>query len=128
MNVDNFIQKVKDTNKAKLTQDEIFALVLQCQQKPNKLIQCGDITMDEKTYEVKVGNNETKRLEYLTFNLLKYLIERKNECVGRTTLIKDVWGDVVVTQRSVDVAVWKVRKVVGEKIQTLVKVGYMFVD
>jgi DNA-binding response OmpR family regulator len=130
MNVDNFIEKVKSTNKANLTQAEIFALVLQCQQETNKLIQCGNITMNKKTYEVKVGENKPIRLEFLTYNLLVYLIGYKNECVDRNTLLKNVWGaNVFVTSRSVDVAIWKVRQIIGnEKVITIKKVGYMFVD
>ena len=130
MNADNFIEKVKSTNKAKLTQAEIFALVLDCQNETNKLIQCGDITMNKKKYEVTIGTDKPIRLEFLVFRLMAYLIEHKNECVDRDSLLRDIWGaNVFVTKRSVDVAIWKVRKIVGDdKVVTLKKVGYMFVD
>lgn len=130
MNADNFIEKVKSTNKAKLTQAEIFALVLDCQNETNKLIQCGDITLDKRTYQVKVGDDKPIRVEFLIFKLIAYLIERKNECVNRDILLKDIWGtNVFVTDRSVNVAICKVRQAIGEeKILTIRKVGYMFVD
>lgn len=130
MNADNFIEKVKSTNKAKLTQAEIFALVLDCQNETNKLIQCGNITMNKKKYEVTIGMDKPIRVEFLVFRLMAYLIEHKNECVDRDSLLSDIWGaNVFVTKRSVDVAIWKVRKIVGDdKVVTLKKVGYMFVD
>jgi DNA-binding response OmpR family regulator len=44
--------------------------------------------------------------------------------------MRDVWGDdVCVTTRTIDVCICKLRNIIGkEKIQTIKKVGYSFVD
>jgi DNA-binding response OmpR family regulator len=44
--------------------------------------------------------------------------------------MRDVWGnDVCVTTRTIDVCICKIRNIIGkEKIQTIKKVGYSFVN
>ena len=125
--IETFINEVKNTNKKKLTQEEIFQLVWDCQ-KENNIVSSGDIVLDKNTYCVKIGDAEPKRLERLLFNLLCFLISREDKIVVRDVLLKEVWGDnVYVCSRSVDVAICKVRNAIGvNKIETIKGVGYMF--
>jgi two-component system alkaline phosphatase synthesis response regulator PhoP len=125
--IETFMNEVKNTNKKKLTQEEIFELVWNCQ-KENNIVSSGDIVLDKNTYCFTQNGSEPKRLEKLLFNLLSYLINREGKVVDRDTLLKEVWGDdVIVCNRSIDVAICKIRNAVGvDKINTIKGVGYMF--
>jgi DNA-binding response OmpR family regulator len=126
----NIINAIKRTNKETLTQDEIFKLVLETTKELEvKFIKCGDIRLDRTDMTISVNDKKT-RVERLSFNLLVFLIENKNETVSRDILMRDVWGDdVCVTTRTIDVCICKLRNIIGkEKIQTIKKVGYSFVD
>ena len=125
----NIINAIKRTNKETFTQDEIFKLVLETTKDNEiKFIECGDIKLDRKQMTIS-SNGKTTRVEKLSFNLLVYLIENKNEIVKRDILMRDVWGeDVCVTTRTIDVCICKLRNIIGkEKIQTINKIGYKFV-
>lgn len=125
--IDTFMNEVKNTNKKTLTQAEIFQLLWNCQKEDN-IVSSGNIVLDKNTYTVKIGDAEPKRLERLLFKLLCFLINREDKVVVREVLLKEVWGDnVVVCNRSVDVAICKVRNAIGvNKIETIKGVGYMF--
>ncbi len=75
-------------------------------------------------------NGVESRLENLSFNLLVYLMQHEGETIAREILMRDVWGnDVCVTTRTIDVCICKIRNIIGkEKIQTIKKVGYSFVN
>jgi two-component system alkaline phosphatase synthesis response regulator PhoP len=127
---DNIINAVKRTEKESLTQDEIFNLVMEvARDNKVKFIESGDVKLDRTDMTVSVKGKK-KRVEKLTFNLLVYLIENKGVTVSRSILMRDVWGDdVCVTTRTIDVCVCKLRNIIGkDKIQTIKKVGYSFVD
>ena len=125
--IDTFMNEVKNTNKKSLTQAEIFQLVWNCQ-KENNIISSGNVTLDKNKYTVKVGNAEPQKLEKLLFNMLEYMINREGKVVTREMFFRDIWGsDVIVCTRSVNVAMCKIRKVVGENnVHTIKRVGYMF--
>ena len=124
--LDTFLKEVKNSNKNSLTQAEIFEMVARCQD--NKIIIIDNMILDRDNYTIKVGLNKTIRLEKLTFELLVYMINREGRTINRQQILSDVWGaDVVVTTRSIDVAIWKLRKAIGEdRIQTIKKIGYKF--
>jgi DNA-binding response OmpR family regulator len=72
------------------------------------------------------------RLTRREFELLRYLVQNKNRVVSRDRLLERVWGyDRVVETRSVDVHVGRLRAkllVAGRQIETVVGLGYRFVD
>jgi DNA-binding response OmpR family regulator len=72
------------------------------------------------------------RLQRLEFYLLRYLVQRKNQLVTREALLRDVWcGRSTLAGRTVDAHVCRLRRklgVAGQQIQTLVSLGYRFVD
>jgi DNA-binding response OmpR family regulator len=66
------------------------------------------------------------------FELLRYLVNNRNRVVSRDRLLERVWGyDRLVETRSVDVHVGRLRGklgVAGSQIETVVGLGYRFVD
>ena len=72
------------------------------------------------------------RLTRREFELLKYLVENRNRVLSRDRLLERVWGyDRVIETRSVDVHVGRLRTKLGpagQQIETVVGLGYRFVD
>jgi two-component system, OmpR family, phosphate regulon response regulator PhoB len=72
------------------------------------------------------------RLTRREFELLRYLVQNKNRVVSRDKLLERVWGyDRLVETRSVDVHVGRLRSklgVAGPQIETVVGLGYRFID
>jgi hypothetical protein len=60
--------------------------------------------------------------------VLKKFFERPGACIGRETLLKDVWDGVRVTDRSIDAQICRLRKIVGDFGLTITSVygqGYI---
>jgi DNA-binding response OmpR family regulator len=74
----------------------------------------------------------TIRLTRREFELLHYLVQNKNRVISRDRLLERVWGyDRLIETRSVDVHVGRLRsklRVAGRQIETVVGLGYRFVD
>ena len=72
------------------------------------------------------------RLTRREFELLRYLVQNKNRVVSRDRLLERVWGyERMVETRSVDVHVGRLRGklgVAGQQIETVVGLGYRFVE
>jgi DNA-binding response OmpR family regulator len=66
------------------------------------------------------------------FELLKYLVENRNRVLSRDRLLERVWGyERIIETRSVDVHVGRLRQklgAAGHQIETIVGLGYRFVD
>ncbi len=77
-------------------------------------------------------DGESVRLTRREFELLKCLVENRNRVLSRDRLLERVWGyDHYVETRSVDVHVGRLRSklgVVGPQIETVVGLGYRFVE
>jgi DNA-binding response OmpR family regulator len=72
------------------------------------------------------------RLTKREFELLRYLVQNKNRVVSRDRLLERVWGyERLVETRSVDVHVGRLRgklRAAGRQIETVIGLGYRFVD
>jgi DNA-binding response OmpR family regulator len=72
------------------------------------------------------------RLTRREFELLRDLVENRNRVVSRDRLLERVWGyERVIETRSVDVHVGRLRAklgVAGPQIETVVGLGYRFID
>jgi DNA-binding response OmpR family regulator len=72
------------------------------------------------------------RLTRREFELLRYLVQNKNRVVSRDRLLERVWGyERFIETRSVDVHVGRLRsklRTAGRQIETVVGLGYRFVD
>jgi DNA-binding response OmpR family regulator len=77
-------------------------------------------------------DEEPVRLTRREFELLRYLVQNRNRVVSRERLLERVWGyDRIVETRSVDVHVGRLRgklRAAGSQIETVVGLGYRFVD
>ena len=89
------------------------------------------LVADFEAVSVEV-DRETIRLTRREFELLRYLVQNKNRVVSRDRLLERVWGyDRSVETRSVDVHVGRLRsklRAAGQQIETVVGLGYRFVD
>ena len=72
------------------------------------------------------------RLTRREFELLRFLIENRNRVLSRDRLLERVWGyERFVETRSVDVHIGRLRAklgAAGQQIETVVGLGYRFVD
>jgi DNA-binding response OmpR family regulator len=87
--------------------------------------------VDFDAVSVTVGGRRL-RLTRREFELLRYLIQNRNRLLSRDQLLERVWGyDRVIETRSVDVHIGRLRKKLGDagdQIETVVGLGYRFVD
>src|ERR1051325_10955716 len=78
------------------------------------------------------ADGEPVRLPRREFELLRYLVANKNRVLSRDRLLERVWGyDQVIETRSVDVHVGRLRgklRIAGRQIETVVGLGYRFVE
>jgi DNA-binding response OmpR family regulator len=72
------------------------------------------------------------RLTRREFELLRFLVENRNRVLSRDRLLERVWGyDRFIETRSVDVHIGRLRAklgVAGQQIETVVGLGYRFVE
>jgi DNA-binding response OmpR family regulator len=91
----------------------------------------GRLTADFDAVAVSV-DGAAIRLTRREFELLRFFVENKNRVVSRDRLLERVWGyDRFIETRSVDVHVGRLRAKlgpVGSQIETVVGLGYRFVD
>ena len=88
------------------------------------------IEVDKKKYTVKIDGSEIRFLRK-EFDLLFFLMSRKNIVHTRDELLNQVWGeDAFFVDRTVDVHITKIRKKIKPytNIKTVSGVGYKFVQ
>jgi DNA-binding response OmpR family regulator len=89
------------------------------------------IVADFEAVNVSV-DGEPVRLTRREFELLRYLVANKNRVLSRDRLLERVWGyDQAIETRSVDVHVGRLRgklRIAGQQIETVVGLGYRFVE
>jgi len=96
----------------------------------NKLI-LGDLELDRMTKRVRRGTREL-HLGPTEFRLLEFLMKSPGRVFPRESLLDQVWGqDVYVDERTVDVHVGRLRKVLNlpdemDPIRTVRGAGYSF--
>lgn len=90
----------------------------------------GALVVDELGHRVWINEVESV-LTALEFRLLTTLLKRRGRVQTRDTLLDDVWGiDAVVTTRTVDTHVKRLREKLGEAgsyVETIRGVGYRFI-
>jgi DNA-binding response OmpR family regulator len=124
--IENFLAELDKNPQKYYTKAEIHELVL-ISQRIERYVKSKGILLDRSRNTIQFEGAEPKQVQNIMFKLLAYLIENENEAVNKDTLLNDVWGDdVVVTPRTIDVAICKLRQIVGNRIHTIKKVGYMF--
>jgi DNA-binding winged helix-turn-helix (wHTH) protein/TolB-like protein len=95
------------------------------QSRRQSVLQFGDCEFDELAYQLKV-RGQVVEMERKPLELLRYLLSKPGEVVGKEELLEAVWPGVLVVDASLATAVSKLRKVLGEQeiIQTVPRVGY----
>jgi two-component system alkaline phosphatase synthesis response regulator PhoP len=92
----------------------------------NKL-EIGDLVIDREAYLVFQGGQKVV-LAKKEFELLYLLASKPGKVYTREVILKNIWEDsVVVTNRTIDVHIRKIREKLGENYVSTVKgVGYKF--
>jgi two-component system alkaline phosphatase synthesis response regulator PhoP len=85
-----------------------------------------DIRIDKIRFSVIHGQDELI-IPKKEFELLSLLLSSPERVFRRDEILRDVWGDAVIGDRTIDVHVRKLRERFGDKvIQTIKGVGYKF--
>ena len=92
----------------------------------NKL-EIGDLVIDREAFLVFQGGNKVV-LAKKEFELLHLLASKPGKVYTRESILKNIWEDsVIVTNRTIDVHIRKIREKLGETYVSTVKgVGYKF--
>lgn len=93
------------------------------------LIQLGDLEIHRKSKSVKVMGEEIT-LTHTEYRLLETLTLARGEVFSRKDLLKKVWGEEAVTERTVDVHIKHLREKLGpagQRIKTLRGWGYKLI-
>lgn len=90
----------------------------------------GKMTIDSKSYEVKVDDH-TVPLTYREYELLRFLASQRGRVFTRKVLVENIWQyDYLSGTRTVDVHVRRLRSKLGPQygalIETVRNVGYRF--
>lgn len=90
-------------------------------------VEIADLVIDRETFLV-YKNNEKIVLAKKEFELLYLLASKPGKVYTRETILKSIWEDsVVVTNRTIDVHIRKLREKIGDNYVSTVKgVGYKF--
>jgi DNA-binding response OmpR family regulator len=88
-------------------------------------VKLGDIEIDT-TRKRLIINDEKVELTKKEYEILKLLIENQNKVFSREDILMRVWGgDVIVTDRTVDVNITRLRTKLGKYGQSIKnKTGY----
>lgn len=78
-------------------------------QKPVSSIRCADLEMDLDRFECRI-KEELIVLSVLEFNLLRFFVENFNRVLSREKILRAVWREAVVTDRTVDTHMTSLRK------------------
>lgn len=91
-------------------------------------VSVGPISLDSTTFSVSVDGARID-IGHAEFKLLKFFLSHPERVFSRSQLLDKVWGDhVAIEERTVDVHVLRLRKVLGEAgdlIKTVRSIGYM---
>ncbi|WP_142602182.1 response regulator transcription factor [Solitalea koreensis] len=90
-------------------------------------VEIGDLVIDREAFVVYQGGTKIV-LAKKEFELLYLLASKPGKVYTRETILKNIWEDsVVVTNRTIDVHIRKLREKLGDSYVTTVKgVGYKF--
>lgn len=97
----------------------------------SNVLSCGDITLNPTTCLVKV-KEEIISLPPKEYEILKYLMERKEQVAKRDVLLCHIWGyDYEGSDRVVDNHIKKLRQALGSSgkhLKTVVAKGYIITE
>jgi two-component system alkaline phosphatase synthesis response regulator PhoP len=99
-------------------------------QESERVLRCGDLTIDMGNYMVFVAERQVN-LTYKEYELLRFLATNADTVFTRETLLNKVWGyDFYGGARTVDVHVRRLRSKIEDRhhsfVETVRNVGYRF--
>jgi two-component system, OmpR family, alkaline phosphatase synthesis response regulator PhoP len=129
LGADDYIRKPISPRKLVARVRALFRRAEAGGEQPEPIIEVGRLKINRANYTVRLGGTEMffPRKE---FEVLAFLAAHRGKVFSREMLLNQVWGtDVVVTDRTVDVHIRKIREKLGEDallIETIKGVGYRF--
>lgn len=92
-------------------------------------IKTGNIEINQERREILLNGREVKMPRKI-FSLLVFLASNPGRVFSREDILKNVWGnDIVVLDRTVDVHIWNLRKIIGmDSIESIKGAGYRFIQ
>lgn len=126
----NLINELLEIDQELFTKDDIIKFIKEnTQDKTLPTIESNGVILNPERYHVTAEgvNHVIPRRE---FQLLYYLMENKNKNVTRYAILRDVWGsDVIVSDRTIDVHIRKIRNVLPvNHIRTNKGMGYIWLE
>jgi two-component system phosphate regulon response regulator PhoB len=106
-------------------------LRLRAQEGRRSVVSCDELMLDESTNRVTVRGRLLK-LRSAEYKILAFLMSHPGKACNRTQLLTQIWGgDTEVDERTIDVNVQRLRKILTEPgyethIQTVRGIGYRF--
>ena len=107
------------------------ALLRRRRVQPAEVYTFGDCRLDLAAHKIFRGDKELE-LTAKEFRLLEYFVTRQGRALARNDILNAVWGDVAVTERSVDRCVTTLRAKIERDpqrpslIHTIRDIGYRF--
>ena len=90
---------------------------------------CGDISLNQETFEVRKGNTRLA-LTKTEYEMLRYFLSNQRITLTREQLLNLAWGmDFEGDSRTVDTHIRRLRRKIGEEyIKTRIGIGYVISD
>jgi two-component system alkaline phosphatase synthesis response regulator PhoP len=126
INQEKLVQAINGISKETLTKDEILQLIkIVSSDNSKEVLKSEGVSLDPNSYTI-MKDEKIFRLPKKEFLLLYYFISNKNKVLLRENILRDIWGtDVIVLDRTIDVHIRKIRRVVGsDNLKTKKSVGY----
>jgi hypothetical protein len=120
------INRFKDYSKEYFTLNEIIKII---EGNVFPILKIGGITANPQDLSIKIAGVK-QYFPRMVFQIIYYMMEHCNKNITREMLLRDLWGDdVIVTKRTIDVHIYKIRKIVGkDTIKTLKRSGYIWIN
>lgn len=115
--IEDILKPLKNINKEVFTKNDIEQfLVYLYKSKCVEEIEINGVFLNPELYSIKINDKE-KILPKKQFLVLHYLLRNPSRVVSRSEFIKNCWDkNVVVGERTVDVHICKIKKIIKDKI------------
>lgn len=90
------------------------------------ILESNGITIDKNKYTITI-NGKSQYISKMLFDILYYLMTHTDRVISRDEFLTEIWNNINVEMRTVDVHIKNLRNIVGkENIITVMKVGYIW--
>jgi two-component system alkaline phosphatase synthesis response regulator PhoP len=127
MTLNALLNQLRESDKPFYSKGEIINLVEKMIPKKDKIVENNGVVVDLEKYVISYKGKQTtfpKKITELTY----YLITNPGRIVRRDEILNEVWGgDVLVGDRTIDVHISKIRRLINfDCIKTIKGVGYQW--